>query len=390
MPSLTSVSFRALVAGSLAGLVGFTGSFVIVAHGLQAAGASAAEVISGIMALSILMGGGGIFLSTKTRMPISVAWSTPGAVLLTTTGFIEGGYPAAVGGFVMSSLLLVLAGAFKPLGRAVSLIPSPLANAMLAGILLHLCLAPAHAMAEHPLMGVLIIGVWAVVYRLKRVLAIPAALVTVLVAIGLSGRLDHLFLPDLLGHPVWIMPSFSFAALLGISLPLFIVTMSSQNIPGMAVLASNGFKPEAGPLFAGTGLLSLLSNGFGGHAVNLAAITAAMCAGPDADPDPAKRYWAGIASGIVYVVFGIFAGGAMALIGIVPPLFIEAVAGLALIGAFSGAIVSALSDAAYREASALTFLVTASGTAFFGIGSAFWGLLAGGVMLALRRIGPSA
>ena len=361
----SSISAQAIMAGCLAGIVGFSSSFVIVIHGLQAAGATPNEATSGMMALSIAMGLGGVILSLMTKMPVSVAWSTPGAALLTTTGFIEGGFAGAVGAFLVSSLLLIIAGIFRPLGRAVAAIPAPLANAMLAGILLHLCLAPVHAINESPLSGVLIIVVWAITARFNRFLAVPAA-------------------------PLAVMPVFSVSAILSVAFPLFIVTMASQNIPGVAILAANGFKPEPGPLFTVTGVLSLLSNPFGGHAVNLAAITAAMCAGPDAHSEPKRRYWAGIASGVVYILFGIFAGAATSIIGIAPPIYIEAVAGLALIGAFSTALFSALSDIKFREPAAITFLVSASGLMNFGAGSAFWGLIAGGLMIALRHKGRAA
>jgi benzoate membrane transport protein len=390
MPSNNSISAQAIIAGSLAGIVGFSSSFVIVLHGLQASGASSAEATSGIMALSVAMGLGGIGLSAFSRMPISVAWSTPGAALLTTTGYIEGGFAGAVGAFLLSSILLIFAGIFKPLGRAVSAIPAPLANAMLAGILLHLCLAPVHAVAEKPWIGLFIILVWAITARLKRLLAVPAALVSVLIVIGLTKGGGSFQAIEFFAPPILVLPVFSLSAFLSVAFPLFLVTMASQNIPGIAVLAVNGYKPEPGPLFTVTGVLSLLSNPFGGHAVNLAAITAAMCAGPDAHTDIKRRYWAGIASGLVYIVFGIFAGAATSIIGISPPIYIEAVAGLALIGAFSMALFAALSDSEFREAAAMTFLVSASGLVIFNVGSAFWGLIAGGFILMLRYKGRSA
>ena len=384
-----SISIQALVAGSLAGIVGFSSSFVIVLHGLQAAGASPAEATSGIMALSVAMGLGGILLSALSRMPTSVAWSTPGAALLTTTGFIEGGFAGAVGAFLLSSILLIVAGVFRPFGRAVSAIPAPLANAMLAGILLHLCLAPVHAVAESPWIGLFIVSVWAITARLKRLLAVPAALLSVLIVIGLTKGGGSFQAIEFFAAPTSVRPVFSVSAFLSVAFPLFLVTMASQNIPGIAVLAANGYKPEPGPLFTVTGVLSLLSNPFGGHAVNLAAITAAMCAGPDAHADMTRRYWAGIASGLVYIVFGLFAGAATSIIGVSPPIYIEAVAGLALIGAFSTALFAALSDRELRETAAITFLVSASGLVIFSVGSAFWGLIAGGFILVLRYKGRS-
>jgi benzoate membrane transport protein len=185
--------------------------------------------------------------------------------------------------------------------------------------------------------------------------------------------------------PVAIMPIFTLPAVVGIALPLFLVTMASQNIPGVAVLSANGFKPAPGPLFTTTGVFTLLSAPFGAHAVNLAAITAALCAGPEAHPDPARRYWAAVVNGAAYVLVGLIAGAAAAFIGAAPPYLIPAVAGLALLGSFGGAIAAAAADANDREAAIVTFVVAASGVSFFGVGGAFWGLVAGGAVLALSR-----
>lgn len=384
---MKSISLQAVFAGMLAAFVGCASSFAVVVQGLRAVGATEAEAASGLMALSIAMGLCGVILSLKTRMPVSVAWSTPGAALLASTGAIEGGFQAAIGAFLVSGALLLLAGLWKPFSALVEQIPASLANAMLAGILLHLCLAPVKAVAEMPVAGLAIVIAWAIVARIKRVLAMPAA---VFVAVGFIIHYEKggIALSSLVPHPLLILPDFNFASLIGIALPLFIVTMASQNIPGMAVLAINAYKPKAGPLVAMTGLFSLLSAPFGGHAVNLAAITAAMCAGPDADPDPSRRYISAVTAGALYVVFGLLAGGATALIAIAPPVLIEAVAGLALIGAFGSSLMAAIQDQSQREAAIITFLVAASGLTLFGIGAAFWGLIAGGAMLALHHLPP--
>ena len=388
--SLSFSPLSAIAAGTLAAFVGYASSFAVVVHGLKAVGASEAEAASGLMALSVAMGLGGIVLSLKTRMPVSVAWSTPGAALLATSGALTGGFAAAVGAFLVSSALLVVAGLWKPLGRAVAAIPSALANAMLAGILLHLCIAPVSAVAQMPLAGLLIVGVWAVVARFKRMLAVPAAVITMIAILVFTGSSPAVPLAALVPQPLIITPVFSLAALISIALPLFIVTMASQNIPGIAVLGIHHYKPEPGPLFTITGLFSILSAPFGGHAVNLAAITAAICAGPDCHPDPAKRYIAGVTAGTLYVLFGLLAGGATVLITVSPPVLIEAVAGLALMGAFGSALMAAVHDPHDREAVVVTFLVAASGLTLFGIGGAFWGLMAGGAMRLLRRIGTAA
>jgi benzoate membrane transport protein len=378
-------SLPALAAGVLAAFVGFASSFAVIIAGLRGVGASQAEAASGLMALSISMGVCAIVLSLKTRMPISIAWSTPGAALLATTGAVAGGFPAAVGAFIVTGALIVIAGMWKPLGRAVAAIPPPLANAMLAGVLLGLCLAPVRAVAELPALGLIIVVAWAVVARIKRLYAVPVA---ALLTIALIAATTHLA-PDALGSlwpmPVLVTPTFSLAAIVGIALPLFIVTMASQNIPGMAVLNANGYRPDAGRLFWSTGLFSLAAAPLGGHAVNLAAITAALCAGSDAHPEPQRRYWAAVVAGFVYILFGLIAGAATAFISASPPILIEAVAGLALLGAFGSALLAAMNAPADREAAVITFLVTASGLSFFGISGAFWGLVAGGAVLALTR-----
>ena len=380
-----SFSVQALAAGVLAAFVGFASSFAVIVQGLIAVGASREEAASGLMALSIGMGVCAIWLSLRTRLPISVAWSTPGGALLATSGTVEGGFPVAVGAFLVCGALIVAAGTWRQLGRWVAAIPAPLANAMLAGVLLGLCLAPVKAVAETPLLGLAIVGVWALVARFRRLYAVPAAVLVTLVLVLATSHIDPSAMGDLWPRPVLVTPHFTVAGIIGIALPLFIVTMASQNIPGMAVLAVNGYRPGAGQMFMTTGAFSLLAAPFGGHAVNLAAITAAICAGPDAHPDPARRYWAAVVAGIGYVLFGLAAGAAIAFISAAPPILIQAVAGLALLGAFGGAILAAVADPKGREAAVVTFLVTASGISFAGISGAFWGLLAGGAILILAR-----
>jgi benzoate membrane transport protein len=369
-------------AGLLAGFVGFASSFAVVLQGLVAVGASPAQAASGLMALSVAMGLAGILLSLRLRLPVSVAWSTPGAALLAATAAPAGGFAEAVGAFLVCGVLLVLAGLWKPLGRAVAAIPAPLANAMLAGILFVLCLAPVRAVAEQPVAGLAIVLAWAVVARVNRLLAVPAA---VAVAVGVIAASAPLPATGWMPQPELVLPTFSVAALTGIALPLFIVTMASQNIPGLAVLSANGYRPDAGPLFATTGLFSVAGAPFGAHAVNLAAITAALCAGEGAGPDPARRWVAAVVAGATYVVFGLLAGAVTAFVAAAPPVLIQAVAGLALLGPFGGAMLGAVQAPAAREAALVCFVVTASGVAFLGIGGAFWGLLAGGAMMALAR-----
>lgn len=384
---LKDLSLPAFAAGVLSAFVGFASTFAVIIRGLVAVGASPAQAASGLLALSVVMGAGAIWVSLRLRMPISIAWSTPGAALLASSAMPAGGFSAAVGAFLVTGVLLVLAGVWKPLGRWVEQIPPALANAMLAGVLLNLCLAPARAVAEMPLAGLAIVGAWVVVGRIHRLLAVPAAVVVAAVVIAATVILPAGNGAALWPHPVLVMPSFDASALISIALPLFIVTMASQNIPGMAVLALNGYRPPAGRMFRSTGIMSLIAAPFGAHAINLAAITAAICAGPDVHPDPAKRYWSATIAGVGYILFGLLAGAATVFIGAAPPILIEAVAGLALLGAFGSAVHGAVADPAEREPAIVAFMVAASGLSFLGIGSAFWGLIAGFALRTVSRAG---
>jgi benzoate transporter len=387
---LKDLSPQSFFMGCLTAFVGFASSFAVVLQGLKGVGASDYEAASGLMALSVSMGVCAIVLSAWTRLPVSIAWSTPGAALLATAGTVEGGFPAAVGAFLVCGVLIVIAGLFRPLGRAVAAIPAPLANAMLSGVILGLCFAPFKAIAFDPLLGLPILVAWAAVLMVKRLYAVPAALAAFVAVMVFGVDLPEGAMAEWsqsLAPPVELVaPAFTLPGLVSIALPLFIVTMASQNIPGIAVLKVNRYEPSPGPLFATTGVFSLLSAPFGGHAVNLAAITAAMCAGEDAHPDPARRYWAAIIGGAGYVVLGLLAGAVTSFVSLAPPILIQAVAGLALIGAFSGSAVAAFKEAETREAAAVTFLITASGVSFAGISGAFWGLVAGGLMMGLQRV----
>lgn len=387
---LKDLSPQSFFMGCLTAFVGFASSFAVVLQGLKGVGATDFEAASGLMALSVSMGLCAIVLSAWTKLPVSIAWSTPGAALLATAGVPEGGFPVAVGAFLVCAVLIIIAGLFKPLGKAVAAIPAPLANAMLSGVILGLCFAPFKAIAFDPLLGLPILAAWAVVAAFKRLYAVPAALLAFVLVMMFGVELPEGAMANWaasLTPPMELVtPAFTLPSLISIALPLFIVTMASQNIPGIAVLKVNHYDPNPGPLFATTGLFSLLSAPFGGHAVNLAAITAAMCAGEDAHPDPKKRYWAAIIGGVGYVILGLLAGAVTAFVSLAPPILIQAVAGLALIGAFSGSALAAFKDAETREAAAVTFLITASGVSFGGISGAFWGLVAGGLMLGLLNV----
>jgi benzoate membrane transport protein len=377
-----------VAAGLVTAFVGFASSFAVVLKGLSAVGATDAQSASGLMALSIAMGLAGIVLSLGLRMPVSVAWSTPGAALLVATGPTPGGFPAAVGAFLAVGALLVAVGLFRPFARLVAEIPGSLANAMLAGVLFGLCLKPIGALIEAPASAALVVLAWLVVSRWKRIFATPVAALVAALAIAGSGRISGLDMIAISPRAELIVPTFSLGAIAGIALPLFIVTMASQNIPGLAVLGAYGYRPDPRRLLWTTGAFTLAAAPFGGHAVNLSSIVAALSASPDAAADPGRRWIAAVTASVTYIVFGLFAGlvTAFAAGG---PILVEAVAGLALLGPFGSALHNALADGQEREAALVTFLVTTSGVTIFNVGGAFWGLVAGGAVLLLTRGGAS-
>ena len=385
---LAGASLQATGAGLLAGLVGFASTFAVVLEGLAAAGASPAEAASGLAVLTAAMGVSGIVLALATRLPVSVAWSTPGAALLGSSGVPEGGLAAAVGAFLVAGALVIAAGLFRPLGRAVAAIPPPVANAMLAGVPFPLCLAPVRAAAELPVLALPMLAAWAVAARLSPLAAMPAALASAVAAVALA--MPVATPSELVAAPVLIVPSFVPSAVIGIAPPLFLVTMASQNIPGIAVLKANGYRPDPRPLFTATGIASVAAAPFGALAVNLAAITAAICAGPAAHPHPARRWWAATVAGLAYLVIGVFAAGVTGLAALAPPLLVQAVAGLLLLAPLAGALVAGLAQPRDREAAIVTFVVSASGVSIASMGAAFWGLVAGGALLALARAGRRA
>lgn len=377
------ISLQATMAGLLAAFVGFGSSFAVILRGVTAAGASPAQAASGLMALCVIMGLCGMVLSLRMRMPIITAWTTPGAALLASSPPAHGGFGYAVGAFLISGVMIVVAGLWPAMSRAVAAIPRSLASAMLGGIVFSLCLAPILGMREKPGFILIILAVWAVVVRLRRPLAVPAAVVVAvgLAALDLHGASALSLKPQL----VWVTPRFSLAAIVSLAVPLFVVTMAGQNIPGFAVLNMNGYRPRHSTLLATTGLASALIAPFGAVSVNLAAITAAMCASHEAHPDPNRRWWASVVAGGVYVVIGPFSGLITAFIALSSPVLITAVAGIALFGALGSAVAGATAEPAERDAAMVTFLFASSGFEILGIGGAFWGLLAGGAILAVQR-----
>ncbi len=374
-------------AGLLVSLVGFASAAAVVIKGLEAAGASEAEIASGLAVVTVVMGLVGIALSWADRMPISVAWTTPGMALLATTGAVPGGFPAVVGAFVVTGLMIVVAGLWQPLGKAVAAIPRPIAAAMLAGILMKLCLAPFVALGKVPLAALAVLLTWLVLFRFARLWAAPAAAAVALAIIAFADAGGGTALAFHWPTPVVVVPIFEPQALVSVALPLFLVTMASQNIPGYAVLATNGYHPRFGPLLVATGLASALTAPFGAPTNNLAAITAALCAGPDAHPDPARRWTVAVIAGLGYVAIAAFSAVAVGLVTRSSPLLVEAAAGLALLGALGAAMHGAVSDEKDRIPALLTFLTAASGLSFAGIGPAFWALVVGLVVHTLLVVG---
>jgi benzoate membrane transport protein len=375
-------------AGILAAIVGFASSFAIVVQGLAAVGATPAQAASGLLALCVTTGVLAIILSTRWRMPVSIAWSTPGAALLIATGLPAGGFPEAAGAFLVTALLIVAAGIWTPFGRAVAAIPMSLASAMLAGVLFDLCLAPVRAVGAMPWLALPVVLAWALAWRFARLYSVPIAVAVTGIIVAVATPIPPGALARIWSEPIYVAPAFSLDSIVGIALPLFLVTMASQNVPGLAVLNANGYRPPVPPIFLTTGLASAGLCLFGGHVMNLAAITAALCAGPDAHPDPGRRHVAASTAGVTYIGLGLCAGFAMAFIAATPPLLIQAVAGLALVGSLASALTAALGEEDDRLPCAVTFITTASGVSFFGIGAAFWGLVAGGLLLALDRVRP--
>jgi benzoate membrane transport protein len=374
-----------VVAGIVTAVVGFSSSFVVVLAGLVAVGATRAEAASGLLALCAMQALGMLWLSLRHRAPVTLAWSTPGAALLITTGTVEGGWPAAVGAFTVTAVLIVLTGLLPWLGDLIARIPTSLARAMLAGVLLPICLEPVLGLVDSPLLVGPVVLAWLAMHRVSRRWAVPVALVVALVVVLVEAgsAVDG---TDLLPSLAWTTPSWTVPALVSIAVPLYVVTMASQNVPGVAVMSSFGYAVPWREAMSVTGLGTLLGAPFGGHAVNLAAITAAMAAGPMAGADRARRWVAAASAAATYLVLALAASALAALVAAAPGDVIPAAAGLALIGTFGTALAGALAAEAEREAAAVCFLVAASGVTVLGVGAAFWALVAGLVVRPLVRL----
>ena len=378
---------RPVSAGVVSALVGFTSAFVVVLSGLAGVGADPAQAAGGLLAVTVTMGLSCILLAAWTRMPITVAWSTPGAALLASTGTVAGGWPAAVGAFCVTGALVVLTGLVPPLGALIARIPASVAQAMLAGVLFQLCLGPVTGLADNPLAVAPVVGVWLLAMRFWPRWAAPLAFVAAAVVIGVHVAASGTAVEAsaLVPRVELTVPALTPAAVLGIALPLYLVTMASQNVPGVAVMRGFGYDVPWRRSMLVTGAGTLLGAPAGGHAINLAAISAALAAGPEAGEDRSRRWIASVTAGVVHVGLGVASAAFGALVLLAPAGVLPAVAGLALLATFAASLQAALVEPGERIPAAVAFATAASGIAIAGVSAAFWALAAGLVVRALLR-----
>ena len=373
---LADSSPAAIVAGFVAMLTGYTSSLVLMFQAGQAAGLTTAQISSWIWALSIGMALTAIGLTLRYRTPIVIAWSTPGAALLISS--LPGvPYGEAIGAYIVCAGLITLCGLTGSFERLMRQVPGSLASALLAGVLFRICIEICNAAQQQTALVVTMFLSYLVAKRLSPRYAVFAALLVGVALAGFLGLLNFSQFQLEVARPVWTTPSFSLAATISIGIPLFIVAMASQNMPGLAVLRADGYQVPASPLISTTGIASLLLAPFGSHGINLAAISAAICTGPQAHEDPQKRYTAALWCGLFNGVAGIFGATLAALFAALPKALVLSIAALALLGSITNGLTNAMADARQREAAMVTFLVTASGFTLFSVGSAFWGLVAG-------------
>ena len=377
------LSLPAAVAGFVAVLVGFTSSVVIVFAAAQALGATPAQTTSWMWALGIGMGVTSIGLSLATRQPVLTAWSTPGAALIAGSSGVV--MAEAIGAFVACGALIVLAGLTRAFERVMDRIPQAIAAALLAGVLARFALDAASATQTAPLLVITMALAFLAGRRWWPRWAVPVVLVVGMVIAALQGRLQWSAVAISGALPLWTMPVFSWGAFVGIALPLFVVTMASQNLPGVAAQRAAGYATPVSASITATGAATVLLAPFGGYAFNLAAITAAIAMSPEAHADPARRYTAAVMAGVFYIAIGLAGGAVVGLLQAFPKELVLALAGLALLGTIAGGLAAALQDVKHRDAAILTFLVTLSGLTLAGIGSAFWGVVAGAVALVVQQ-----
>ena len=386
MQFFKDLSLSTAVAGFVAVLVGFTSSVAIVFQAAQAFGATPAQITSWMWALGLGMGLCSLVPSLILRQPVMVAWSTPGAAVLATAG-LAGGFSMgeAIGAFMISALLITLAGVTGWFERVMNRIPMEIAAALLAGVLARFGLqAFAAAQTALPLV-LLMLMVYLVSRRLAARYAVVITLAAAVVFVASLGQMALSAVQLELALPVFTAPQFSVAAAVSLAIPLFVVTMASQNLPGVAVIRASGYDLPISRLITLTGLATLVLAPFGAFALNFSAITAAMCMGPEAHADRNRRYTAAVACGAIYVAIGLFGAVITGLLTAFPKELVVAIAGLALLGTIGNGLAAALRDESHREAALITFLVTLSGVVIVGVGSAFWGVVAGSIALFVQQ-----
>jgi benzoate membrane transport protein len=384
------LSLSAVSAGFVAVLVGFTSSVALVFQAAQAFGASTEVIASWMWALGLGMGLTTALPSLWLRKPVMVAWSTPGAAVLAGATGMGFGLGDATAAFIVSALLIVLVGATGWFEKVMNRIPTAIASALLAGVLARFGLqAFGAAQTALPLVGVMLLTYLTAKRWLPRY-AVPLTLLVATAMAAAQGRIGWGAVQFDWTVPVWTTPVFSWQAVISLALPLFVVTMASQNLPGVAAIRAAGYDMPISKIITLTGLATLVLAPFGGYALNLSAITAAICMGPEAHEDPQRRYTAAVCCGAFYVLIGLFGAAVTGVLLAFPKELVAAIAGLALLGTIGSGLAAAVKDEAHREAAVITFLVTLSGVTLWGIGSAFWGVVAGAVALGIANLGRKA
>ena len=365
-----------LLAGIVASVTGTAASTGIVLAALTSLGATKSQTTSAIVLMLTLYGLLSILLSMRYKMPISIVWSTPGAALLIASSTIGAPFSSSLGAFIVTGVLLLLTGLWPALGKLVSSIPKPIASAMLAGVIFNFCIAPFQSATDFPWLVIPGLLVWLVLYKYANIWATPVAMVIIFASTAIAQGITvdpASILPTL----EFVAPTFDLASIIGISIPLYLVTMASQNIPGIAIMKSFGYEVPFKPVMVSTGLATVFASFFGGYSMNLAAITAAINANDQAHKDPNRRWLASVYGGYFYLLIALLAGVTVAFVLQAPHELVLAAAGIALLGTIISALSSAVEVVELRLPAMVTFLVTASGLSAFSIGSAFWALIAG-------------
>lgn len=375
--SLTSAALTAVV-------VGFASTILLIMEAASAAGANEAEKASFAAALCVGMAVTSLFLSWRYKMPIITAWSTPGAALIATSSTVGIDYPSAIGAFIAAGVLMCVTALFKPVAHLIEKIPASIAAGMLAGVLLRYTMGVPGAAIELPLLVLPLIVIFFALRVWQPLFAVPVVVAVGIVLAAVTGAFGEGCCTLSITQPVWTTPSFNWPVIVGLGVPLYLVTMASQNLPGFAVLKASGYQPPVTGSLWVTGLGSIAFAPFGSHQLNLAAITASIVTGPDAHPDPAKRWLVAWPYAIFYILVGLAAASFVAILGSLPKPLIIAIAGLALFAPLLGSATAMFKEKNEIEAALATFLVSASGITIYGVGAPFWGLVVGLLLYGAR------